>query len=245
MGAAGEGDVEIAPDHAPSTEPLISVRSASKTFHMAGQSVRGLFGVDLDIRAGETVGLVGESGSGKTTLARVLMGIIPPDEGAEIQLDGHDVAALAKGRTLGRSEGTADRLPEPRLGAEPPPFGAAADLALAVQARRLQRRRAQGAAALAGGLGAAARALSADAPVPALRRTQAARGDRPRLRRRSADRRLRRADLGAGRLGPGGDPQPADRPAADARRSPTCSSATTSGSCATWPTGSSCCTSAA
>ena len=66
---------------------------------MAGQTVRGLFGVDLDIRPGETVGLVGESGSGKTTLARVLMGIIPPDPGAEIQLDGHEVAALAKGRS--------------------------------------------------------------------------------------------------------------------------------------------------
>ncbi len=87
------------PCTAPSTEPLIRVRSTSKTFHMAGQSVRGLFGVDLDIRPGETVGLVGESGSGKTTLARVLMGIIPPDPGAEIELDGHEVAALAKGRS--------------------------------------------------------------------------------------------------------------------------------------------------
>ncbi len=85
--------------HPASTEPLIRVRSASKTFHMAGQSVRGLFGVDLDIRPGETVGLVGESGSGKTTLARVLMGIIPPDPGGEIKLDGHEVAALAKGRS--------------------------------------------------------------------------------------------------------------------------------------------------
>jgi ABC-type glutathione transport system ATPase component len=78
--------------------PLVRVRAASKTFHMTGQSVRGLFGVDLDIRAGETVGLVGESGSGKTTLARVLMGIIPPDAGAAPQLDGHELAPLAKGR---------------------------------------------------------------------------------------------------------------------------------------------------
>ena len=79
-------------------EPLVRVRSASKTFHMSGQSVRGLFGVDLDIRPGETVGLVGESGSGKTTLARVLLGIIAPDEGAALELDGHELAPLAKGR---------------------------------------------------------------------------------------------------------------------------------------------------
>lgn len=87
-----------APQHSASTEPLVRLRSVSKTFHMSGQSIRGLFGVDLDIRPGETVGLVGESGSGKTTLARVLMGIIPPDEGAELQLDGHALAPLASSR---------------------------------------------------------------------------------------------------------------------------------------------------
>ena len=82
-----------------SAAPLIQVRSTSKTFEMTGQSVRGLLGVDLDIHAGETVGLVGESGSGKTTLARVLLGIIAPDEGASIQLDGHDLAPRSKGRS--------------------------------------------------------------------------------------------------------------------------------------------------
>jgi peptide/nickel transport system ATP-binding protein len=79
-------------------EPLIRVRAASKTFHMSGQDVRGLFGVDLDIMPGETVGLVGESGSGKTTLARVLLGIIAPDEGGEIDLHGHRLGALSASR---------------------------------------------------------------------------------------------------------------------------------------------------
>jgi peptide/nickel transport system ATP-binding protein len=78
--------------------PLIRVRSASKTFHMTGQTIRGLLGVDLDIHPGETVGLVGESGSGKTTLARVLLGIIPADDGAQIQLDGRELAPLARAR---------------------------------------------------------------------------------------------------------------------------------------------------
>jgi peptide/nickel transport system ATP-binding protein len=79
--------------------PLLRVRAASKTFHISGQTVRGLLGVDLDIRPGETVGLVGESGSGKTTLARLILGIHAPDPGAELELDGHPLTPLAKGRS--------------------------------------------------------------------------------------------------------------------------------------------------
>jgi peptide/nickel transport system ATP-binding protein len=80
-------------------EVLLSLRSASKTFHMGGQTVRGLHEVDLDVAAGETVGLVGESGSGKTTLARVAIGLTAPDDGSEVTLDGHPVAGLAPKRT--------------------------------------------------------------------------------------------------------------------------------------------------
>jgi peptide/nickel transport system ATP-binding protein len=100
--SAGDATASLgraAGDTSDAETPLIRVRSTSKTFHMTGQTVRGLLGVDLDIRAGETVGLVGESGSGKTTLARVLMGIIAPDDGATIQLDGHDLAPSAKARS--------------------------------------------------------------------------------------------------------------------------------------------------
>jgi peptide/nickel transport system ATP-binding protein len=84
---------------ASATEPVVRIRGASKTFRQSGQSIRGLLDVDLDIRAGETVGLVGESGSGKTTLARVLMGLTAPDAGAEVTLDGHALAPLATKRS--------------------------------------------------------------------------------------------------------------------------------------------------
>ncbi|MGH2909915.1 MAG: ABC transporter ATP-binding protein, partial [Solirubrobacteraceae bacterium] len=79
--------------------PVIRIRGASKTFRQDGESIRGLKEVDLDIAAGETVGLVGESGSGKTTLARVIMGLTGPDEGAEITLDGRPLAPLATQRS--------------------------------------------------------------------------------------------------------------------------------------------------
>jgi peptide/nickel transport system ATP-binding protein len=92
-----------APDHrsppAAPGEPVIRIRGASKTFRMGGEPIRGLLGVDLDIHAGETVGLVGESGSGKTTLARVLMGLTAPDEGAEVSLDGRPLAPPATKRS--------------------------------------------------------------------------------------------------------------------------------------------------
>jgi ABC-2 type transport system ATP-binding protein/ribosome-dependent ATPase len=38
-------------------------------------------GVDLTVRPGEIVGLLGANGAGKTTLIRLLLGLIPPNEG--------------------------------------------------------------------------------------------------------------------------------------------------------------------
>ena len=62
-------------------EPLVAVRAATKVYRVRRRKLHALAGVDLDVRAGETVALVGESGSGKSTLAHLVLGLQPPTSG--------------------------------------------------------------------------------------------------------------------------------------------------------------------
>jgi peptide/nickel transport system ATP-binding protein len=82
-------------------QPLaLSARNLTKTFRVGDEDVRAVHDVSLDLVQGETLGLVGESGSGKTTLAKLLLGLVAPDKGATLELDG---AALPE-RVTRRSE---------------------------------------------------------------------------------------------------------------------------------------------
>lgn len=46
------------------------------------KTVRALDGINLDVKAGDRIGLVGHNGSGKSTLLRALAGIYPPTSGS-------------------------------------------------------------------------------------------------------------------------------------------------------------------
>ncbi len=49
------------------------------TYPRAGSEA--LADIDLEVEAGQTLGIVGESGSGKTTLGRLLVGTLAPTRG--------------------------------------------------------------------------------------------------------------------------------------------------------------------
>jgi ABC-type sugar transport system ATPase subunit len=84
-----------------SSELLLEVKGLCKSF----PGVRALDDVQLEIRAGEIIGLLGENGAGKSTLVKTLAGVYRPDAG-EVLYHGEPVRfasvreAQAAGLTL-------------------------------------------------------------------------------------------------------------------------------------------------
>src|SRR5713226_1748938 len=58
--------------------PLLEISNISKSFGR----VHSLRGIDLDIRAGEVLGLLGDNGAGKSTLIKILAGVHQPTSGS-------------------------------------------------------------------------------------------------------------------------------------------------------------------
>ncbi|MCG8587861.1 MAG: ABC transporter ATP-binding protein [Proteobacteria bacterium] len=83
-----------------SEEPLLAVEGLRTwfpirrgVFQRTVGHVRAVDGVDLEVRAGETLALVGESGCGKTTVGQSILRLVEPREG-RVLFDGQDLLAL-------------------------------------------------------------------------------------------------------------------------------------------------------
>src|SRR5258707_809452 len=92
-------------DRGGNAQPMLIVKNLIKHFPIRGgilnrqvAAVRAVDDVSFVLIKGETLGVVGESGCGKSTLARLLMHLIPRDNG-ELILDGEAIASL-RGLTL-------------------------------------------------------------------------------------------------------------------------------------------------
>lgn len=74
---------------------VISCRNLHKTYLQGKVEVPVLFGINLDVKAGETLAVVGASGSGKSTLLHLLGGLDDISEGS-VMLQGQDISKLSQ-----------------------------------------------------------------------------------------------------------------------------------------------------
>jgi subfamily B ATP-binding cassette protein HlyB/CyaB len=90
---------------------LLNTRTEVPASRMAPQAIEGrvsfqgvrfryrpdapeaLVGIDLEVRAGEVIGIVGRSGSGKSTLTRLVQRLYLPERG-RVLVDGHDLSLV-------------------------------------------------------------------------------------------------------------------------------------------------------
>jgi len=73
--------------------PAVKVVDVHKVYHLKGEDVHALRGINLEVSHGEYLSLMGPSGSGKTTLFNMVGGIDSPTKG-DIFIDGVDLSKI-------------------------------------------------------------------------------------------------------------------------------------------------------
>ncbi|HLG83944.1 MAG TPA: ABC transporter ATP-binding protein [Bradyrhizobium sp.] len=103
LGAADPAAIAIVreplPQRRAAGEVVLEVEGIAKSFVAPKAAGRAksvvLQDISFDVRVGEVVGIVGESGSGKSTCAKIVLGLLPPDEG-EVRLLGQPWSSVAE-----------------------------------------------------------------------------------------------------------------------------------------------------
>ncbi|WP_238163961.1 ABC transporter ATP-binding protein [Kribbella pittospori] len=81
----------------PSQQPILEVRDLTVEYDTGSSPVVAVDSVDLDVHAGEFVGVVGESGCGKSTLLFAIVQLLSPPAaitGGSVHFQGQDLVAM-------------------------------------------------------------------------------------------------------------------------------------------------------
>ena len=197
------------------SQPLLRVRDLSTRFDVkAGflsrvtRRVHAVENVSFDLAAGETLALVGESGCGKSTTGRSLLRLVEPERGS-IEFEGRDIARLSRPAMQEVRRDIQMIFQDPFASLDPRltvGFSIAEPLHIHGVARGREAEERVARAARARGPGSRARAAVS---ARVLRRPAPAHRDRARARAAAEGHRRRRAGVGARRLDPGADREPA------------------------------------
>src|SRR3954449_13617374 len=74
-------------------DAILRIRSVSKNFTRGGETIEVLKHLDLQVPAGEYLGIMGPSGSGKTTLLNLIAGLDRPSRG-EVWIGANKVSGM-------------------------------------------------------------------------------------------------------------------------------------------------------
>jgi branched-chain amino acid transport system ATP-binding protein len=87
---------------------LLEIRGLTRSFG----SVKAADAVDLDVAAGEALGIIGPNGAGKTSLFNLIAGDLRPDAGT-IRFKGRDITALGPHKRSAAGIGRTYQIPRP------------------------------------------------------------------------------------------------------------------------------------
>ncbi len=71
----------------------VEVKDVHKIYHLRGEDIHALRGINLEVPRGEYLSIMGPSGSGKTTLFNMIGGIDSPTKG-HVYIDGMDLSKV-------------------------------------------------------------------------------------------------------------------------------------------------------